>query len=58
MSDSAAVVQPLEVAGSIVPITAVSMGNPHAVQLVDDLEAAPVVVQGPLIEHHPAFRSA
>ena len=55
LSDSAAVVQPLEVAGSIVQITAVSMGNPHAVQLVDDLEAAPVVVQGPLIEHHPRF---
>ena len=55
LSDSAAVVQPLEVAGSIVQITAVSMGNPHAVQLVDDLEAAPVATQGPLIEHHPRF---
>jgi diaminopimelate epimerase len=31
------------------------MGNPHAVQLVDDLEAAPVATQGPLIEHHPRF---
>jgi diaminopimelate epimerase len=55
LSDSAAVVQPLEVAGSIVQITAVSMGNAHAVQLVDDLEAAPVATQGPLIEHHPRF---
>ena len=55
LSDSAAVVQPLEVAGSVVQITAVSMGNPHAVQLVEDLEAAPVVTQGPLIEHHPRF---
>ena len=32
-----------------------SIGNPHAVQVVDDVEAAPVVLQGPLIEHHPRF---
>jgi diaminopimelate epimerase len=55
VSDSAAVVQPLEVAGSIVQITAVSMGNPHAVQVVDDVDAAPVATQGPLIEHHARF---
>ena len=55
LSDSAAVVQPLEVAGTVVQITAVSMGNPHAVQRVDDIEAAPVATQGPLIEHHPRF---
>jgi diaminopimelate epimerase len=55
LSDSAAVVQPLEVAGAIVQITAVSMGNPHAVQVVEDIDAAPVTTQGPLIEHHPRF---
>src|SRR5260221_581855 len=32
-----------------------SMGNPHAVQVVEDVERAPVTTQGPLIEHHPAF---
>jgi diaminopimelate epimerase len=32
-----------------------SMGNPHAVQLVADVEAAPVTTQGPLIELHPRF---
>jgi diaminopimelate epimerase len=31
------------------------MGNPHAVQVVDDVERAPVTTQGPLIEHHAAF---
>ena len=31
------------------------MGNPHAVQLVDDVDAAPVEFEGPLIETHPAF---
>jgi diaminopimelate epimerase len=33
----------------------VSMGNPHAVQVVDDVDAAPVEQTGPLIEHHPRF---
>jgi diaminopimelate epimerase len=33
----------------------VSMGNPHAVQVVDDVDAAPVAQTGPLIEHHPRF---
>ncbi|MYN42653.1 diaminopimelate epimerase [Duganella sp. FT109W] len=36
-------------------ISAVSMGNPHAVQVVDDVETAPVELTGPLIEHHVRF---
>jgi diaminopimelate epimerase len=36
-------------------ITALSMGNPHAVQIVADVDAAPVEQQGPLIESHPRF---
>ena len=35
----------------------VSMGNPHAVQLVDDVDAAPVAAVGPLVEGHVAFPS-
>ena len=31
------------------------MGNPHAVQLVDDVDTAPVAQIGPLIEAHPRF---
>ena len=31
------------------------MGNPHAVQLVDDVDTAPVATVGPLVEAHPAF---
>lgn len=38
-----------------IEIGAVSMGNPHAVQLVPDVEAAPVTTQGPLIEEHSTF---
>lgn len=55
ISDSDAWVQPLDVAGTAVAITAVSMGNPHAVQVVADVDTAPVAGQGPLIERHPRF---
>ncbi|MEW5904907.1 MAG: diaminopimelate epimerase [Pseudomonadota bacterium] len=54
-SDSDAVIQPLEVDGLTVQISAVSMGNPHAVQVVDDVDNAPVERQGFLIERHPGF---
>jgi diaminopimelate epimerase len=36
-------------------ISAISMGNPHAVQVVDNVDTAPVPTQGPLIERHAAF---
>jgi len=36
-------------------VTAVSMGNPHAVAYVADVAAFPLELLGPLIEHHPAF---
>ena len=42
---------PVEVA----QIVAVSMGNPHAVQLVADVDTAPVAITGPQIEHHVRF---
>jgi len=40
---------------AIVPAAVLSMGNPHAVQLVADVDQAPVAEQGPLIEHHSRF---
>lgn len=46
---------PVEVDGRTVELAVLSMGNPHAVQLVDDVEAAPVAVVGPMIEAHPRF---
>ncbi|HPU21014.1 MAG: diaminopimelate epimerase [Ottowia sp.] len=36
-------------------IVPVSMGNPHAVQLVDDVDSAPVAQTGPVIENHARF---
>ena len=36
-------------------VSVVSMGNPHAVQVVGDVDTAPVAETGPQIEHHPRF---
>lgn len=49
------VVEPLDVDGTVVQISALSMGNPHAVQVVADVDSAPVATMGPLIERHPRF---
>ncbi|KVT60000.1 diaminopimelate epimerase [Burkholderia ubonensis] len=46
---------PLDVDGATRWISTVSMGNPHAVQVVDDAERYPVLVEGPLIERHARF---
>ncbi len=46
---------PLDAGGETLEISAVSMGNPHAVMLVDTVETAPVERLGPLIESHPRF---
>ncbi|MEP6792606.1 MAG: diaminopimelate epimerase [Ramlibacter sp.] len=40
---------------AIISVAVLSMGNPHAVHLVDDVESAPVESQGPSIEHHARF---
>ncbi len=45
----------IPVDGVPIEIGAVSMGNPHAVQVVADVEAAPVKTQGPMIEKHSVF---
>ncbi len=56
VSDSNAIVQPLALPdGATVDISVVSMGNPHAVQVVADVDTAPVLLQGPQIERHPRF---
>jgi diaminopimelate epimerase len=46
---------PLELEGARLRVTCVSMGNPHAVVFVDDVDAAPVTALGPRLERHPAF---
>jgi diaminopimelate epimerase len=46
---------PLVIHGRTLEFSVLSMGNPHAVQLVDDVEQAHVAKDGPVIEHHARF---
>jgi len=52
---AAAPLYDLVVSEKTIKINVLSMGNPHAVQLVADVDTAPVTTQGPLIEVHPRF---
>ena len=52
---SSPVTEKLNVQGRAVEATILSMGNPHAVQLVPDVASAPVSTQGPMLEVHPRF---
>jgi len=45
----------LETVAGTFSVTCVSMGNPHCILWVEDVETAPVLEVGPLIENHPAF---
>ncbi|PTB21492.1 diaminopimelate epimerase [Trinickia symbiotica] len=53
--EGADTVWPVEAAGATHWVSVVSMGNPHAVQVVDDVEAYPVLTVGPEIERHVRF---
>jgi diaminopimelate epimerase len=55
LHDDDVVIYNLDVADETLDISVVSMGNPHAVQVVDDVETAPVGEHGPLIENHDRF---
>ncbi|HEU4709070.1 MAG TPA: diaminopimelate epimerase [Methylophilaceae bacterium] len=55
IADNADLSYALNVSGSQVEISTVSMGNPHAVQIVADVDTAPVENQGPAIESHARF---
>ena len=54
-ADAKADVYNLDVAGDTLTISAVSMGNPHAVLIVDDVNSAPVETLGSAIEQHARF---
>ena len=55
VADAIALSYPLQVGEHLINITALSMGNPHAVLRVNDLDTAPVAVLGAAIESHPRF---
>jgi diaminopimelate epimerase len=49
------ILKKITVNGETLELTILSMGNPHAVQVVADVERAPVTTQGPALEHHQRF---
>ncbi|MGB3610826.1 MAG: diaminopimelate epimerase [Cellvibrio sp.] len=55
LAEAQAATYSLDVDGTTLEISAVSMGNPHAVTLVEDVAKAPVAQLGPLVERHARF---
>ncbi|MDX1456462.1 MAG: diaminopimelate epimerase [Marinobacter sp.] len=55
IADQQETVYTIEVEGQAVELSAVSMGNPHGVLVVDDVDTAPVETLGPKLECHPRF---
>lgn len=54
-AEAQALTHALELGRHAVEVSVLSMGNPHAVQVVRDVAAAPVASEGPKIEAHPRF---
>ena len=54
-ADQAATLYDIDVNGENHQIAAISMGNPHAVLQVADIDEAPVASLGPVLESHPSF---
>ncbi|MFV1940563.1 diaminopimelate epimerase [Pseudomonas luteola] len=54
-ADAEAISYPVQVEGRTVELAAVSMGNPHGILRVDNVDTAPVHELGPKLEHHPRF---
>jgi len=55
VAEKSALTYQIEIQGKPVTISALSMGNPHAVRVVQDIENAPVDAEGALIETHVRF---
>ncbi|UCV28727.1 diaminopimelate epimerase [Ferribacterium limneticum] len=55
LAEDDVIIHLLDVADETLETSVVSMGNPHAVQVVESVDAAPVGEHGPLIEKHPRF---
>jgi len=55
LAERRALVYDLEVDGTTLRAGVVSMGNPHVVSIVADVDQAPVATWGPRLEHHPRF---
>ena len=47
--------QPLQIGDTTLRVSCVSMGNPHCIAVVDDVDSFPLATLGPLVERHPVF---
>lgn len=54
-ADAREIVYDLKVQDRTLKVSVLSLGNPHAVQVVPDVDVAPVNTEGPQIERHPRF---
>lgn len=54
-AEGKAIAQSLEVGGQNWMVTCISMGNPHCITFVEDVEAIALADLGPQFEHHPVF---
>jgi len=54
-TEGAATLWPLDVGKKKIMVSVISMGNPHAVQLVEDVNAVDILTDGPLIEKNERF---
>jgi diaminopimelate epimerase len=55
LADGTAAQYSIDVQGQRLSMGVVSMGNPHAILMVDDCDRAPVDTLGPLLEQHERF---
>jgi diaminopimelate epimerase len=55
LADAASIQYPIELSGKVYQISVVSMGNPHAVLVVDSVDTAPTGEVGVALESHPRF---
>jgi len=55
VAEADALTHAVDVAGQLVTLSTVNMGNPHAVLRVDDVDTAPVATLGPALENHARF---
>ncbi len=55
MVDEKVVDRSIEIDGKAWSVTCVSMGNPHCMTFVEDVQAIPLATLGPKFEHHPVF---
>ena len=55
ITEQQSLLYPIDIAGEMLQVSAISMGNPHAVMVVDDVNSAPVERLGVALQEHQSF---